>query len=228
MAEEANAGPGVGGEITLSLAPLPMPNSVLCSLSSLGLLAFHDPPREGPCSLTPEVMTPRPALRRKLRPGVLASRSLVPGPYLPKVSAGISTQPPEASPLPGALPRSSISMRPIAEECPKTPAEVPSSRPRLLPAARCKMASSAPGVRLRARAVSSPLACGTGSKSMRLPTTRLTRRSHNTSASAASASRSARAMAPPIIPHSHLCCIPAGIVTTFPMATPRDADECPR
>ena len=151
-------------------------------------------------------------------------------PYISTRSAGISTVGPGAKPSPLSLPRSLSSSTPIPEVMPpKTPS--PSSRSGVLPApdpdAFASMESNTPGARLRARAVSSPDACGTGSKSTRCPThARCTRKSHSTSESANSASRSARDTASPTTDHSHLSlCSPAGIATVLPIATPKDTDE---
>ena len=103
-------------------------------------------------------------------------------------------------------------------------------RDRDAPVERPMMRSSDPATRFRAREMSSPAACGTGSKSMGHPAhARTTLKSHRTSASPNTASLCARCTASPTTLHSLRCrSPPTGQNTAFPEATPTVHGRCPR
>ena len=168
-------------------------------------------------------------------------RCLDVSPYVSTKSAGMSTAGPGAKPSPDSFPRSRSSSTPMPDVIPPNtpPPPRPPSNPPIPPSfsppapfpaadadAFARIESSTPGARFRARAVSSPDACGTGSKSRRCPThARCTRRSQSTSESANSASRSALDTASPTTDHSQRSpCSPAGMATVSPIATPRDTE----
>ena len=196
-------------------------------------LLFVEPLLEDPPSSSSSAIV-APSLLRLLR-------SLDVSPYVSTKSAGMSTVGPGANPSPGSFPRSRSSSTPMPDVIP--PNTPPSPRPPSIPPippiplspapfpaadadALARIESSTPGARFRARAVSSPEACGTGSKSRRCPThARCTRRSQSTSESANSASRSALDTASPTTDHSQRSpCSPAGMATVSPIATPSDTE----
>ena len=93
-----------------------------------------------------------------------------------------------------------------------------------------RIRSRHPDWRFRALAMSSPAACGTGSKSMsRPPHARTTLKSHSTSLSAYIASRSARFTTSPLLVHSHRNSpFPTVAATDLPTLTPTEHEMCPR